>query len=389
MKNFILPVFAAVILSGCAATQQVTEEASKDLKIQVTSFASLPGWGQDDFRDFAQAYGRSCDKVLKRPSQNPFYSDSKFGNNQQWQIACRKFENINKTNKDSVRRFFEENFVPYQASASGDAEGLFTGYYEASLNGSKTRKGQYQYPLRARPDDLVMVDLGEFREELKGQRIAGRVKSGKLKPYETHAEIIDGKLPTAQDKALVWVDSAVDAFFIQIQGSGVVAMDDGSVMRVGYAGQNGHPYYAIGRELIKRGELTKDNVSMQSIRDWLDKNPSQAREIMTTNKSYVFFTEIEGEGPIGAQNVPLTALRSLAVDRSLVPYGMPVWLSVEHPQSISGNPQKINRLMVTQDTGGAIRGPVRGDFFWGYGKQAEQLAGDMKSQGRYWFLMPK
>lgn len=384
-KNPFLFFLIVLFVGGCTTgSRTAVEDAPTNLNLKISSFQSLPGWGKDDFRDFAQAYKRSCDKILQRPSQNLFYTENEFGNNQQWQISCRKFEKINKTNKDFIRRFFEENFTPYQVSADTETQGLFTGYYEASLNGSKSRHGEYQVPLRARPDDLVMVDLGEFREELKGQRIAGRVKSGKLKPYETHAEIINGKLPPTQDKALVWVDSAVDAFFIQIQGSGIVAMDDGSIMRVGYAGQNGHPYYAIGRELIKRGELTKDNVSMQSIRDWLEKNPSQAHEIMTTNKSYVFFTDIDGEGPIGAQNVALTPMRSLAIDRSLVPYGMPVWLSVDHP----AGEEKINRLMVTQDTGGAIRGPVRGDFFWGYGDQAERLAGDMKSKGSYWFLIP-
>lgn len=267
-----------------------------------------------------------------------------------------------------------------------EPEGLFTGYYESALKGSLTRGGQYQYPLRARPDDLVMVQLGDFREELKGQRIAGRVLNGNLKPYETHGEITAGKLPKSQDKTLVWVDSAVDAFFIQIQGSGMVSMNDGSFMRVGYAGQNGHPYYAIGRELIKRGHLTQRDVSMQSIRAWLEANPEQAQEVMETNKSYVFFRKLDGDGPVGGQGVTLTAERSLAIDQSLIPYGIPVWVDLEHPLP---DQQPIQRLMVTQDTGGAIRGPVRGDFFWGYGADAEYQAGKMKSKGRYWFLIPR
>ena len=271
-------------------------------------------------------------------------------------------------------------------TADAESTGLFTGYYEAALKGSRTRKGPYQYPLRARPDDLVMVQLGDFREELKGQRIAGRVQSGRLKPYETHAEINAGKLPPAQDKTLVWVDSPVDAFFVQIQGSGVVALDDGTLMRIGYAGQNGHPYYAVGRELVKNGELSKDEVSMQSIRAWMTNNPDKARALMETNKSYVFFEEVKSEGPKGGEGIALTPMRSLAIDHSLIPYGMPVWLSADHPVPSQG---RLNRLMITQDTGGAIRGPVRGDFFWGYGTQAEKLAGAMKSQGRYWFLLPK
>lgn len=381
-------ITTCLFLASCAAVPptEVIEEAKPELRVQKVSFDQLPGWADEDFKDFAQAYNRSCERILKRGAQSPVGKNQIFGIWQEWQIACRKFDDINQNNPASVRQFFEINFVPYQVSADDEVEGLFTGYYEASLNGSKTRGGPYQYPLRARPDDLVMVNLGLFREELKGQRIAGRVRDGQLRPYETHAEINAGKLPKTQDRTLVWVDDPVDAFFIQIQGSGLVTLDDGSLMRVGYAGQNGHPYYAIGRELIKRGALTKENVSMQSIRDWLAKNPKDAQEVMETNKSYVFFREIDGEGPIGGEGIALTAMRSLAIDHSLIPYGLPAYISVEHP-TIEG--QNINRIMMMQDTGGAIRGPVRGDFFWGYGSKAEELAGKMKSSGRYWFLMPK
>lgn len=378
-----------LLMAACAPTQNVSvksDDIKTEMKFVKSSFSNLPSWQQEDFKDFAVAYNRSCNRLLKKDSQSPFGKHQQFGKLQEWQIACRKFTKVNKNNPQSIRQFFEQNFIPYQVRNGADVMGLFTGYYEASLKGSKTRKGAYQYPLRARPSDLVMVDLGQFRDELKGQRIAGRVENGKLRPYETHADITAGKLPASQDKTLVWVDSAVDAFFIQIQGSGIISMDDGSIMRVGYAGQNGHPYYAIGRELIKRGALTKDNVSMQAIREWLQQNPNQAQEVMETNKSYVFFTEIDGEGPVGGEGLPLTAMRSLAIDHSIIPYGMPAFISVEHP-TLEG--QKIDRLMMTQDTGGAIRGPVRGDFFWGYGTKAESLAGEMKSKGQYWFLLPR
>lgn len=382
---FVLNLFVLVFLAGCAGPPPISK-VERPLHLKESSFGSLPGWQQEDFKGLAQAYNRSCDRILKKSSQSLFGVSEKFGKAQEWQIACRKFKKINTDSASSVRQFFEQNFIPYSALAGNQAEGLFTGYYEASLKGSRTRKGPYQYPLRARPDDLVMVNLGEFREELKGQRIAGRVKGGNLKPYETHGEILAGKLPKSQDKALVWVDDPVEAFFIQIQGSGVVALDDGSVIRAGYAGQNGHVYYAVGRELVRRGELSKEEVSLQSIRAWMRANPSQAQDLMTTNKSYVFFRELEGEGPEGGEGIALTSGRSLAIDRSIIPYGMPVWLDVEHPDSSQGI---INRMMVTQDTGGAIRGPVRGDFFWGYGAKAEKMAGAMKSKGRYWFLLPK
>ncbi len=374
-------------LGGCVTTGEVGKQAlNQPLNISATSFSKLSGWGDDNFREFATAYQKSCDAILKRNSQGEFGKNEIFGKNQEWQILCRKFKKINKNSSSKMRAFFAQNFVPYQVTAGLNPTGTFTGYYEAALKGSLTRKGPYQYPLRARPNDLVMVNLGEFRDELKGQRIAGRVKGGKLKPYETHAEITAGRMPASQDKTLVWVDSAVDAFFIQIQGSGIVTLDNGRLMRVGYAGQNGHPYYAIGRELVKRGELAKRDVSMQSIRAWLDQNPDQAQDLMQTNKSYVFFKELKSEGPVGGQGVALTPMRSLAIDHSLVPYGMPVWVDIE--PAVEGG-SVIQRLMVTQDTGGAIRGPVRGDFFWGYGPQAEKMAGAMNSKGRYWFLLPK
>ena len=397
MKNkFFILGLSFLVLSGVTAcqtapsntssvsTENATTSANKNLELIQQNFSNLPNWQNDDLTNFARAYNKSCERVLKKNSQSNFGASDKFGKYQEWQITCRKFGSVNQNDAVQVREFFETNFVPYSASAGGDTQGLFTGYYEASLNGSRQQGGVYQTPLRARPDDLVMVQLGEFRDELKGQRIAGRIINGKLKPYETHAQIINGQLPAAQDKPLVWVDSAVDAFFLQIQGSGIVAMEDGSVMRVGYAGQNGHPYYAVGRELIKRGALTKDNVSMQSIRDWLEANPEQAEELMTTNKSYVFFRELTGDGPLGGEGVALTPERSLAIDRSIVPYGMPIWLSAQNPAG-----GQLNKLMVTQDTGGAIRGAVRGDYFWGFGTQAAQMAGGMKSKGRYWFLLPK
>lgn len=174
--------------------------------------------------------------------------------------------------------------------------------------------------------------------------------------------------------------------FLQIQGSGRVIMDDGTTISVGYAGQNGHPYYAVGRELIKMGVLTKETVSMQAIEQWLSDNPARADEIMNTNRSYVFFQELDGEGPLGGENIALTPLRSLAIDRSLLPYGMPLWVDIAPPME---GEHGLQRLMIAQDTGGAIRGPVRGDVFWGYGERAEIIAGHMKSNGRYWALLPK
>jgi membrane-bound lytic murein transglycosylase A len=376
-----------VFLSACATAPEKETPAISPAALTLTpvSYADLPGWDKDDVTAFGNAFRKSCARIEKQAPEKSFGpAGADWGTFGEWQTICGDFMVFNAS--APMADFFESRLTPYAIKAGSEPEGLFTGYYESSLRGSRTKQGAYQFPLRAKPDDLVMVDLGAFRDELKGQRIAGRVLDGHLKPYETHAQINAGKLPPAQDKPLVWVDDAAQAFFVQIQGSGIVQLDDGSTMRIGYAGQNGHPYYAVGRDLVKRGALTKENVSMQSILDWMEKNPGEAQGLMETNPSYVFFRELDGEGPVGGEGIALTPHRSLAVDRSLIPYGLPLWLSAEHPDPAQ---PRIERLVVAQDTGGAIRGPVRGDIFWGYGMDAEKYAGVMKSKGRYWALLPK
>lgn len=388
-------------LSGCSTlcsictfsetkTETKKEEEKKpELRLKAASFSDLKGWREDDPRGALDAFHRSCAVFEKKSAESavsPALPNNVAGFYKDWQELCRATTYLFEPDGETVRQFFESWFTPYQVSSDDEVEGLFTGYYESALNGSYTKSDVYKYPLHLRPDDLVMVYLGKFRDELKGHRIAGRVVDGQLIPYETRADIIDGQMRHDDDYEFVYLDSPVDAFFLHIQGSGRINMDDGSTLRVGYAGQNGHPYYAIGRELIKRGHLTKENVSLQTIRAWLEENPDQADEIMNTNKSYVFFRKLEGPGPIGAQNVALTEGRSLAVDRSLIPFGLPVYLNAEAPME---GEESVQRLLIAQDTGGAIRGAVRGDVFWGYGDKAEALAGHMKSKGQYWLLLPK
>lgn len=374
-------------LSGCATPSPAKkEDVPAKLVLKPATFKDLPGWTADNQQQTLAALAASCARIARLDPTKPVFSADWAGTADRWQRACEAMPHITTSTPQQARAYFETWFTPVAATADGKAEGLFTGYYEASLRGSLTQGGPYQIPLRLRPDDLVMVNLGDFRDELKGQRIAGRVVTGNLKPYEDRAAIEDGKLPPAQDKVLVWVDSAVDAFFLQIQGSGVITLPDGSAMRVGYDAQNGHPYYAIGKELVKRGHLQQGDVSMQSIRAWLEKNPVEGREVMRLNKSYVFFRKPDKDGAVGGEGLVLTAGRSLAVDRSLMPYGLPIWIDAEAPRP---NDARLSRLMVAQDTGGAIRGPVRGDFFWGFGSDAEDRAGLMKSKGSWWFLLPK
>ena len=385
MRN-ILNLVPLLILTACAIAppepDEVPVESAPELRLVPSSYAQLPGWGEDELVDVLPALERTCVRLEKKPADQPVGLLPEAGTMGDWQAICR---DLLATPVEQLASRIQHHLQPWQVMADNEATGLFTGYYEPSLNGSRTRVGPYRTPLHARPDDLVMVDLGEFRESMKGERIAGRVQDGRLRPYESRAEIVAGDWPH-DDQVLVWVDDPVDAFFVQIQGSGVVQLNDGETMRIGYAGQNGHPYFAIGRALIEQGELTRETVSLQTIRAWLDEHPDQAVELMNRNPSYVFFRPIEGEGPVGAEGVALTAGRSLAVDRTLIPFGIPVWLTAAAP---SDRHPPIRRLVMAQDTGGASRGPVRGDLFWGFGPEAEYHAGNMKSEGRYWLLLPR
>lgn len=313
-----------------------------------------------------------------------------------WRGPCGAAAAMPAGDDAAARQFFERWFVPYLAGNNDHPDGLFTGYFEPELNGALTRGGPYVVPLYGRPADLVTVDLGLFREDWRGTNIAGRVRNGSLRPYPTRAQIERGALSglrrtDGEPLELVWVDDAIDAFFLQIQGSGRVVLRDGRIMRVGYAATNGQPYAAIGRELIRSGALSRENVSMPSIRAWLLAHPAEAAGVMDKDPSFVFFRPLPppaspDDGPPGAQGVPLTPGRSLAVDRRFLPLGVPVWLDAEDPL-VPG--ARLRRLLIAQDTGGAIRGPVRGDVFWGHGAEAALRAGRMKSSGRYWILLPR
>lgn len=386
--RLLLTLAALLCLCACAVSMKeeaaITGPAKPALK--AVSYTALPGWQKDDFKGFREAYSKTCARLKKRDPNAPYAADApRWGKNSDWLKACHSLP----ASDSGVKGWIETNFTPYQISeaTTGDVSGLFTGYYEAALQGSRTRHGVYQTPIYKRPSDLIMVNLGDFREELKGQRIAGRIRDGNLKPYEDRSQIVAGQWP--QDKAapLLWVDSPIDAFFLEIQGSGVVQMDTGESIRVGFDGQNGHVYKAIGKTLVERGKMSKDEVSMQSLRSYLATHPDEAQEIMNTNRSYVFFRELgPATGPTGGEGLPLTPTRSLAIDHGAYPYGLPFWVDAQDPENPNA---RLQRLMVGQDTGGAIKGAVRGDVFWGGGMRATQIAGSMKSPGVLYVLVPK
>jgi membrane-bound lytic murein transglycosylase A len=356
--------------------------------LEPAAFADLRGWREDAAEAAVPAFLRSCERLAALPD-GAGLGQPWAGTAGDWKDACAAAARLPRGNRGAARRFFETRFRPWAVRNHRNPFGLFTGYYEPLLRGSRKRYGRYTVPIYTRPPELVMVDLGRFRADLKGKRIAGRVEDGSLVPFADRRQIEAGAL-AGRKLEIVWVDDPVDAFFLHVQGSGRVRLAEGGELRVGYAAQNGHPYTAIGRELIDRGEIEAGEVSLQSIRAWLAAHPGEARELMESNPSYVFFQEIAGDGPLGAEGVPLTPGRSLAVDLAYLPLGVPLWLAsgVPSPREVEAD-RRLRRLMVAQDTGGAIRGVVRGDVFWGFGDEAEALAGRMKHRGRYWVLLPQ
>jgi membrane-bound lytic murein transglycosylase A len=332
---------------------------------------ALPGWRQDRVDQAWDALLRSCGVLARQPA---------------WETVCTTARALDAPDEATVRRFFEERLRPWQVlNPDGSDNGLITGYYEPLLFGSRSPSTRYRHPVYGVPDDLLVIDLGNLHPDLKNLRLRGRLDGRRVVPYYDRAQIERGDTPMDR-KVLLWVDDAVELFFLQIQGSGRVRLDSGETVAIGYADQNGHPYRSIGRLLIDRGDLPLEQTSMQGIKAWARRNPDRLQELLNHNASYVFFRELPPglPGPPGALGVPLSARRSLAVDPRFVPLGAPVFLATTWPNT----KQPLNRLMLAQDTGGAIRGAVRADFFWGFGDDAPAQAGRMKQSGRMWVMLP-
>lgn len=359
-----------------------------ELTLTPVDYEALPGWSEDDATAVVPALLRSCRQITAERPEFRIGPGGLAGSAADWLGPCREAELLPRGNDAAVRSFVQKWFRPYAVSNSGHDSGTFTGYYEAELRGARAPDARYGTPLYRRPADLLSVDLGGFRADLEGEVVTGRLVDGALLPYHTRAEIDDGAL-AGQGAELIWVDDPVDAFFLHIQGSGRVILPDGKVVRVGYAANNGYPFFGIAKTLIESGELAKEDASMQSVRSWLRSHPREARELMQRNRRYIFFQEIEGDGPIGALGVALTPERSLAVDPAYVPLGVPLWLDTTWPGGTAEAGRPLRRLMVAQDTGGAIKGAVRGDVYWGSGEPALAIAGGMKQPGRYFLLLPK
>lgn len=363
-------VLVATLLAACTLIPPKSSGIGNSVP-----WSKLPGWEQDRPAEAWPALLNSCAQLANR---DPL-----------WHTLCQDAGLFSRPDDATARAFFETRFVPHElVNTDGGYEGLITGYYEPLLRGNIVKTARYRYPIYRTPPDLLVVDLAELYPELQGKTIRGRLRNRRVVPYFNRAEINQGENPLAGNE-IVWVDDPVALFFLQIQGSGRVQLPDGRTLFVGYADQNGHPYVAIGRTLVQMGALKPDDVSLQSMRDWLRANPDNAVAVLNSNPSYVFFTvrDTKLPGPVGSLNVPLTAERSVAVDPRFVPLGLPVWVDTTLPTT-DETVHSYRQMMFAQDTGGAINGAVRADVFFGFGTQAEWFAGRMKQPGRLYVLLP-
>jgi len=389
MKNQLSFIVAAtfLLLTACTTgtisptlppsqpTEIVTPPSDKPLTKSIhkrVQWSALTGWADDDLLPAWQAFLKSCTVLGKQPV---------------WKENCKMAASLQTPNNKTLRNFFESYFTPYQIiNTDNSEEGLVTGYYEPLLKGSRKPSKRYRYPIYAAPSELLTIDLGAAYPELKDLRLRGRLDGRKVVPYYSRAEIMSNpKILNGYE--ILWVEDEVELFFLHIQGSGRIVFDNGEMMKIGFADQNGHPYNSIGKFLVQRGELPLEKASMQGIKQWGQQNPSKLPELLQQNARYVFFRELPADlsGPIGALGVPLTAGRSIAIDPLSIPQGAPVFLATTWPNTN----KPLNRLMVAQDVGSAIKGGIRADFFWGFGHEAGNQAGKMKQSGRMWVLMPR
>ena len=365
---------AALLLNGChpkppAVAPDTLPPASK---LQAVDWQQLDGWPAADVTRSLDAFLQSC-RVLRHKKG--------------WIDVCQEAEVLSGESNDTLIAFFEQRFIPHRVhNDDGSDTGTITGYYVPEMSGSRIRTERYKNPIYRVPDDLLTIDLSSVYPELEGYRLRGRLEGNRVVPYYTRFEL-DQNIEALNGNELLWVEDPVELFFLHIQGSGSIRFDNGKNVMINYGNQNGHPYRSIGKLLIERGAMTRNQMSMQNIRAWARKNPEQVAALLGENPSYIFFRELPDEmtTPPGSLGVPLTPEVSIAIDPRTIPLGAPVFLSTTWPY----NPKPLNRLMVAQDTGGAIKGGVRADFFWGMGHEAGALAGRMKQDGKMWVLLPR
>ncbi len=364
-KSFIFSSILLTFFAGCAQKVEKFPNISK-ANFQQSSWDEIEGFNKDNFDIALDVFKKDCQ-------------------------ASKKYENLKDVCEKSYlqsnpKTFFMTNFTPYKLISDDNSDnGLITGYYEPLLHGNLKKTNRYKYPVYSVPKDLLTIDLGLAYPTLKNMRLRGRIVGNKVIPYDSREDIekIDPKNSNNM-KIICYVDNKIDLFFLHIQGSGKVKLPSGDILNIGYAQQNGRKYFAIGRKLIEEGYIKKEDISLQTIKSWLLKNPQRVDEILNLNPSYIFFNQSDktATGSLGTQ---LTANRNLAVDRKYIPLGYPVFINTTNPI----NNEPINKLMVAADTGGAIKGKIRADFFFGNGELAQELAGKMKQPGKLYIFIPK
>ncbi len=377
-------------LAGCAL--QPSPGQPPTMGLQPVSMEQLPGWQSDRVAAGFAAFQESCTRLLTLPADQKLggsgLAGTLGGTAGLWTKTCAAARSVPPAQEAAVRTFLLHYLEAYRVSANGDATVRYSGYFEPEVTGSLRETAHYDTPLYRRPPDLVQADLGNFRPDLAGRLIAGRVRNGRLVPYFTRAEIVAGALQ-GQHLEIAWLANPLNVFVLQIEGAGRIRLPDGQLLRVGYDGENGQPYVPIGRILAGRGAISRNAITLGAIVAWLKAHPGHAQAMMDENPSYVFFRILNGVppdmGPPGALGVPLAPQRALAVDRRFIPLGAPVWVATTNPET--GRP--LQHLMVAEDIGGAIATPLRADIFFGWGTRAEALAGRMNERGQAYVLLPR
>jgi len=374
----VIPAPPATVTPSPASTSAPAPAAGTLIP---ATWGSLPGWSTDDHSAAWDTLLSSC-RVLQTQAL--------------WQHLCAAARSENRPNRERVKQFLERHLAPYWVSPEPGTEGLATGYYEPLIAGSRKPSSRYRYPIYGQPRDLIYIDLStvtpnsataaHFNGIAPNPRTPARNDGKNTLPYYTRAQIEAPHSPL-RGREIAWTDDPIELFFLQVQGSGRVELDNGTTLRLGFAGHNGHPYRSIGRALIDRGELTPDQASMQGIKLWAQQNPQKLRDLLNLNPRYIFFRELppSPQSPPGALGVPLTPQRSVAIDPQFIPLGAPLFIATTWPLSN----QPLERLVFAQDTGSAIRGAARIDFFWGAGEDASREAGRMKQALKLWLLLPR
>jgi membrane-bound lytic murein transglycosylase A len=382
-------LIGGAILIAASAVDVTHAEGRNPLKIadaqyEPVLFSDIDGWAEDDQDAGFASFRKSCKAILRTSAS------SREGHPMRTALydVCVKADGVDANKPGAARAFFEDNFTPMRISPLGKPDGFLTGYYEPIVQGTRDHVKGYDWPLYRKPDNLLPGGRMMIASAAVGKK---KARKRKLVPYHDRAAIDDGVL-AGRNLEICWLKDPVDAFFVHIQGSVRVRLDDGQTMRLNYQAANGHPYYAVGRYLIERKIVSKEDMSMDRIRDWMERNPEEGNQLRRRNKSYVFFRETNlgnEQEPLGAQGISLTPGRSIAVDHNLHVYGTPFFISAELPIDSEKSTTRFRRLMIAQDTGGAIIGPARADLYFGAGDEAESIAGRIKNPGRFVMLVPQ